>query len=551
MLKIWDQIAARFPAINHKTFVSDAAEISDTPSGTGEQVRRQHNENNDYDIVRQSDETLNDVWHSINETATSQDNADIVDVYPEFRKTAVLDDLRKNEYGFLDEQDHVYLDYTGSGLAARAQYQAHQDRLASTIFGNPHSENPTSKAATGLIEATRLRVLRHFNASPDEYTVVFTPNASGAARLVGESYPFKRGKRLVLTFDNHNSINGLREFAKRRHASITYVRARTPDLRVRTEDLRKALKRTSLQSRSKGLFAYPAQSNFSGVRHPLEWVSLAQQRGFHVLLDAAAYLPTATLDLSPESTVRPDFIIVSWYKLFGYPTGVGCLIARKQSLNRLSRPWFAGGTIQAVSVGLPWHVMAHDEAAFEDGTLNFLSIPDVAVGLDWLARIGWDVIGTRVRCLTGWFLERLLDLQHSDGSPMIRVYGPSNTSMRGGNVAFNFLDAAGMVVDERLVARESAVARISLRTGCFCNPGCGEDAFGLNLKRLRPLMWTHRGADLDTYIDLIGLPSAGAIRVSFGVASTPRDIDKFFAWAKATYADRVTSNEGLPKRETC
>lgn len=77
--------------------------------------------------------------------------------------------------------------------------------------------------------------------------------------------------------------------------------------------------------------------------------------------------------------------------MFGYPTGIGCLIVRNEALSRLSRPWFSGGTIQAVSVGLPRHIMATGAAAFGDGTANFLSIPDISVGLDWIVGIGLDV----------------------------------------------------------------------------------------------------------------------------------------------------------------
>jgi selenocysteine lyase/cysteine desulfurase len=461
--------------------------------------------------------------------------------YPEYTTTTRLDELRSTEYGYLDDQGHLYLDYTGAGLAARAQHRAHADRLATTLFGNPHSVNPTSAVATESVEAARARILAHFNASPAEYTAVFTPNATGAARLVGEAYPFTRRTRLVLTFDNHNSVNGLREFARRSRARTIYVPTKAPELRVDEDVL------TSALDRGRGLFAYPAQSNFSGVRHPLDWIGRAQERGYEVLLDAAAYLPTGLLDLS---AVRPEFVLVSWYKLFGYPTGVGCLIARRDALARLRRPWFSGGTIQAVSVGMPWHTMAPDESAFEDGTLNFLSIPDVHFGLDWLADIGVPMIGKRVSCLTGWFLQCLSAMKHSDGTPMTRVYGPTTTDDRGGTVAFNFLDATGKVVDERLVAAETAAAGISLRTGCFCNPGVGEDAFGLDLGALKPLRHA-RTDSLDEYLALIGLPSAGAIRVSFGLASTVADVTRFVEFAERTYRDRVTDTAGLPPRDRC
>ncbi|KXX76018.1 Molybdenum cofactor sulfurase [Madurella mycetomatis] len=496
--------------------------------------------------------------------------AGILDMYPEYRSTARLDELRESEYSYLGFQDHVYLDYTGSGLASQAQRRHHQDRLAQTIYGNPHSVNPTSAAATEAVEKTRARVLAHVNASPAEYAVIFTSNATAAARLVGEAYPFRRGTRFVLTADNHNSINGIREFARARKATTTYIPLQSPDLRIDSADVVSALSpkrglihRPSLPScrgilgrprqsgRCKGLFAYPAQSNFTGVRHSLAWIPLAQQRGYHVLLDAAAFLPTSALDLSE---VRPDFVLVSWYKLFGYPTGVGCLIARRDALACLERPWFSGGTIRAATAGVPWHLMAEGGEAFEDGTLNFMNIPDVHFGLDWLARIGMSVIDTRVRCLTGWFLARLQQLRHSDGSPMVRVYGPTDLKMRGGTVAFNFLDLEGNVVDERIVALESAAAKISLRTGCFCNPGAGEAALGLDTKAFRRLVKArvqglHQG--LDEFIEVVGLRSAGAVRVSFGFASTTADVDRFFGFAEKTYKDRVTMSEGLPRREQC
>ena len=61
---------------------------------------------------------------------------------------------------------------------------------------------------------------------------IFTPNATGALRLVGEAYPFHAGDRFLLTFDNHNSVNGIREFARARGAETTYVPSVAPELRV-------------------------------------------------------------------------------------------------------------------------------------------------------------------------------------------------------------------------------------------------------------------------------------------------------------------------------
>ena len=469
--------------------------------------------------------------------------------YPGYEATARLDELRATEYSYLDEGGHVYLDYTGAGLPARSQILAHAARLRSGVYGNPHSENPTSSASTELVERARAAVLRYFNTHADEYAVIFTPNATGACRLVGEAYPFGRRSRLVLTADNHNSVNGIREYAARGGARVAYV-GLNPELRVSEPELLAAIGRGH-GSRA-GLLAYPAQSNFSGVRHPLAWVARAQVSGYDVLLDAAAYVPTSRLDLS---LVQPEFVAISWYKMFGFPTGVGCLLARHEALDRLRRPWFSGGTITGVSVAGRWHQMMPGEAGFEDGTVNFLSIPDVVVGLDRIASVGIDLINQRVGMLTAWLVDCLGRMRHSSGAPMVAVYGPRTGIARGGTVALNFLDPDGQVIDERAVARDSGAAGISLRTGCFCNPGAGEAAFGLTRRELRGAgraLSRRRTAGLvDDYLSLVGLPTGGAVRVSLGIASTIDDVDAFLDFAERTYRDRRPDLDGLSPRHSC
>jgi selenocysteine lyase/cysteine desulfurase len=481
--------------------------------------------------------------------------------YPGYRSTALLDQLRATEYSYLDADGHVYLDYTGAGLPAQAQLTAHAERVRGRCFGNPHSENPTSTASTELIEQARSAVLAHFNAPPQEYAAIFTANATGACRLIGEAYPFGPRTRLVLTQDNHNSVNGIREFARSRGALTTYVPFCSPELRIDDDAIGQALARRgpgplgaasrvargAAAPRRRGLFAYPAQSNFSGVQHPLRWIERAHEQGYDVLLDAAAYVPSNRLDLS---VVKPDFVPVSWYKVFGYPTGVGCLIARREALGRLRRPWFAGGSVSIASVQGDWHTPAPHEARFEDGTLSFLQIPDLVSGLSWVSGIGLDLIHQRVMCLTGWLLGRLADLRHGNGQPMARVYGPASTRDRGGTVAFNLLDPGGRIIDERAVARDTAAAGISIRTGCFCNPGAGEGAFNLTKADWRKAA-PGRARTMDQYLDLLRMPSGGALRASVGLASNVEDLERFLAFVEMTYRDRLGDTTGLTPRLAC
>src|SRR5690606_14727090 len=175
------------------------------------------------------------------------------------------------------------------------------------ILGNPHSENPASQDSTEEIELARDAVLRFFSADPDEYAVCFVANATAAVKLVAESFPFRPDSRFVLSADNHNSVNGIREFAARRGADVVYLPL--------TRELRLANPLAYLpdrRGRPASLLAFPAQSNFSGVLHPLDLIDAAHERGYTVLLDAAAYAPTHPLHLG---RVGADFVAISFYKM--------------------------------------------------------------------------------------------------------------------------------------------------------------------------------------------------------------------------------------------
>jgi selenocysteine lyase/cysteine desulfurase len=427
--------------------------------------------------------------------------------------------LRNSEFSRLDAAGHAYLDHTGATPYPISLVHRHAGFLGREVLGNPHSENPTAFRSTTLMERAQASVLRFFDADPAEYAVCFTANATAALKLVGESFPFGRGSRFVLPMDNHNSVNGIREFALRGGAVVHYMPL---DVEMRLADPAGHLPPASPGSRS--LFAFPAQSNFSGVRHPLELIGLAQRLGYRVLLDAAAFVPTHELSLR---TVRPDFVPVSFYKMFGYPTGVGALIARRDALAQLSRPWFAGGTVETVSIVAQMHVLRQGLAAFEDGTPDFLAIPAVADGLALLEEVGMDSLTGHVEDLTRVMLDGLRELRHADGRPGVRVYGPDSLIDRGGSVAFNVLDREGRVVWYDDVVRGAAAHGISLRGGCFCNHGSVESAFGHPAAETRRcLEATRHGFTIARFAACMrGLP-LGAVRASVGLASNQSDVER-------------------------
>jgi selenocysteine lyase/cysteine desulfurase len=451
-------------------------------------------------------------------------HAHFLSSYPQYATTTNIDALRSREYPLLDEQSQVYLDYTGANLFSQTQIKAHLELLQEHVFGNPHSTNPTSLQATQLVEITRNKVLEYFGAS-NEYYCVFTANATQSLKIIGESYPFDHHAHFLLLFDNHNSVNGIREYAKRHGATFEYAPVYMEDLRIDGKVLSQKLKAQSHKKNK--LFAFPAQSNVSGVKHDLDWIAKAKDQGWDVLLDAAAYAPTSDLDLS---VIKPDYVSLSFYKMFGYPTGIGALLIRKNAFAKLDKPWFAGGTVSYVSVTVPEFFLVDNQERFEEGTVNYLSIPAVKIGLDWIMQLNMEQIRTRLYALTDYLIRSLLVLKHTTGLPLIQVFGPNNMEDRGYTVIMNFFDANGEKLDISIIEHAANRQNISIRMGCFCNPGIDEINNCITSEELS-LFYSSR---TDVHYDKVHFlgKMRGAIRVSFGLMSNYSDCEKFIAFCR-------------------
>jgi len=446
--------------------------------------------------------------------------------YPEFEATQQLDELRKKDYARLDEQNHVYLDYTGGNLYAISQIRKHHELLTKGIYGNPHSLNPSSLEASHLVDEARVHILRYFNALED-YFLVFTPNASGALKVIGESYPFSKDSHFLLPFDNHNSVNGIREYAKSKGTGYSYSPLELDSLRFNEKSLLDNLKRNA--GKENKLFAYPAQSNVSGVKHSLKWVDLAKAHGWDVLLDASAFVPTNRLDLSE---VQPDFVSLSFYKMFGYPTGLGGLFIKKDAFKKLSKPWFAGGTVTLASTMTDQFFLTEDHSKFEDGTINYLDIPALKIGIEHIESIGIDLINKRVSLLTKILLEQLKALKYDNGKPMVKIFGPANNTDRGGTIIYNFLKPDGEVYPYLHVEKEANKRNVSLRTGCFCNPGIDEINNNLLSGELENYFKFAKSSsieDMTKHLDKM----RGAIRISVGLATNLKDIYLFLDFVES------------------
>lgn len=411
----------------------------------------------------------------------------------------------------------VYADWTGAALPPKSLIDQHAEYLTTVLLGNPHSHHQPSAVAMQAIQDTRKAVLDYFNAPEGEYEVIFTSGATAAIRLL-EHYQFDGGE-ILLTADNHNSVNGLRETAKRHGAVVRY----TPIIDDLTLDYI-ALERMLFYPRSgcHKLFCYPAKSNYSGVRHNLDWVGVAQRRGWDVLLDAASYSANRRLDLS---VVKPEFVPISFYKIFGYPTGLGCLLVRKSAYPHLHKRWFTGGSILLVSVMKDFFAPESlGYARFEDGSVDFANIPAIVAGLKFAKSISPQNAET----LAHQLYYALHEIRVGDKS--LVLHSPLNSDI----VTFS-VKKGDKIVDAWIFERAASERGVYVRTGCFCNPGVNEKVFGYSVDAFERLYNDSIQPDVITIEKLrefTGDKPIGAIRASFGYANTLDDVARFIEVTK-------------------
>ena len=410
----------------------------------------------------------------------------------------------------------VYTDWTGAAVPPATLIDGWHKHLRRNLLGNPHSHHRPSAKAMEDIKRTRAAILDYFRAPHDEYEVIFTSGATSAIRLL-EHYKFMGGE-ILLTADNHNSVNGLRETAKQSGAVVRYAPI-NGDLAIDADMLDRML--SFPRSNNQRLFAFPAKSNYAGTMHSLDWVRRAKSKGWDVLLDAAAFCANDRLDLG---RVKPDFVPLSFYKMFGYPTGLGCLIIRKDAYSRMHKKWFAGGSILIVSVMMDFYapeVLGY--ARFEDGTVNFGQIPAIIPGLQFLNSLG-ETKSHAVGLATVLY-DRLAELRAGRGSILIH-------SARGNDTVTFSVKAGDKIINAWDFEKAANERGVFVRSGCFCNPGVNEKVFGYEIETYARLYNDAIMPDAIT-IEKLGEFSGGApigaIRASFGYANTIVDVECFTA----------------------
>ncbi|KRZ17977.1 Molybdenum cofactor sulfurase [Trichinella zimbabwensis] len=449
----------------------------------------------------------------------------------------------------------AYLDCAGAAEFHEQQFDQFINDMRKNHYGNPHSGHASGMLTASRIAEVRERILKHFGTDSNQHCVVFTSSCTAALKLVGECFAYsscaecltKRGIlslnncrtvgkieeckgggcRFVYLFDNHTSVIGMREYAWQRDVGVVCV---NEDELVNVID-RPEHDHGNEPCHCTALFVYPGQSNFSGHKYPLSWCERISSGGmlgpqrWYTCIDGAALLSSSRPQLG--ATAGPDFLACSFYKMFGFPTGIGALVIRKSSAHLLKKVYYGGGTVEFYLPNTDFHAFRQNiEERFEDGSLPYHLVIALQYGFDQLEQLGGvERIGLRIFNLAKLAHDRLLTLKHSNGNPVAKVYcnnGFRSVTEQGGIVNFNLLDSDGQYVACSEVERMATLFNVQLRSGYFCNIGACQLHLNLTDEDIRQNFQNAVAKDNDET-----KKPCGSVRISFGWTSTESDVDRF------------------------
>ena len=366
-------------------------------------------------------------------------------------------DVRKDfpifERTIRDGKRLVYLDSGATSQKPWSVINAESDFYSKHNAAVHRGAHQLAEEATDAYEGARAIVADFLGAKENE--IIFTKSATesinAVAYAMGNAEP---GNRFALTasdsivvteMEHHANLIPWQQLAKRTGAKLKWFKV-TQDSRLDLSNIDQVI------TADTKVVAITHQSNVLGTINPLEAiVKRAHEVGAVVVLDACQSVPHMSVSVVELDV---DFLAFSGHKSVG-PTGVGILWGKAELLRELP-PFLTGGSM-VTAVTMESATWAETPQKFEAGVPNMAQAVGLGAALNYLCNIGMDAIAQHERSLTGYALDKLLQI------PGLRIVGPQDNVDRGAALSFTIKDIhphdVGQYVDSQGIA---------VRTGHHC-----------------------------------------------------------------------------------
>lgn len=335
-----------------------------------------------------------------------------------------------------------------------------------------------SEKTTQAYEQAR-RDVAHFIRAADENEIIFTRGTTESINLVAWSYGRRFLKEndeiLISALEHHANIVPWQLIAEERQAKLRVIPM---------DDEGNLLLDTLVDLIKPGvtkIFSITHMSNSIGTVNPIaEIIKRVRELSpdTKILIDAAQSICHLEIDVQKLDC---DFLAFSAHKMYG-PTGVGVLYGKSAVLESMP-PWHGGGEMIS-QVTFEKTTYAAPPARFEAGTPPIAEVIGLGATIQWLNKVGLDVIKKHEHEITEYALQSLQKI------PEVRFVG--TPQQRGPLISFTLKGIhphdAAMILDEE---------NIAVRSGHHC---------------AQPVM------------DRLGVPAT--LRASFGVYTQKWEVDR-------------------------
>jgi cysteine desulfurase/selenocysteine lyase len=302
--------------------------------------------------------------------------------------------------------------------------------------------------ATDLYESARTKVA-DFIGTAEPSTIVWTRNTTEAINLVAFSWGLENieaGDAIVVSqMEHHSNLVTWQLVAHKQQAELRIIPLtdnQTLDMQALEESIDEKVKLVSVCH---------ASNSLGSINPVKEIANKAHAVGAKILVDGAQSVPHMPVDVVDLDC---DFLTFSGHKMLG-PMGIGVLYAKQQILESME-PFMRGGdmVLEVWNDKATWNSIPNK---FEAGTPNVADAIGLGCAIDYLTNIGMDKVRSHEIELTDYALEQFQQFEELD------IYGPMDTSIRGGIIPFHseFVHPhdIGTILDR---------SGIAIRTGHHC-----------------------------------------------------------------------------------
>ena len=339
----------------------------------------------------------------------------------------------------------VFLDNASTTFKPQCVIDA-MDKYYTEMSVNSHrGDYDLSFVVDEEIRKSRETVAKFVNCDFKE--VVFTSGDTQSLNLVAYAYGLqflKEGDEIVVSEAEHasNLLPWFRvsQFLK---AKIVYIPL-DEEGKVTEENLLKVM-----SNRTK-VVSLAHVTNVMGFKINIQKIArICHRYGAILVVDGAQSVPHFETDFKGWDI---DFLTFSGHKMCG-PTGVGCLIGKKELLDKMD-PFFVGGGMNETFTKPNNLVPFEAPVKFEAGTLNIAGIIGLKAAIDFLNSIGMDNIEQHELKLKRYAVNKLKNTN-------VKIY---NANSSAGILTFNVGDLFAQ--DEATYLNYKGIA---VRSGQHCD----------------------------------------------------------------------------------